>query len=172
MGFLSPRPERNCGRAPENSQDRLMNDYTALCLLFPEFPKQMLLVLVLREEGRSLDVALFLKDRGWGSSTDHSGQFSALSTSNSPQFTTPHFWGLVRPCSATMRQFVPGSFFTILKVPNEFYLVFLDSEELLVERHIEGPKLTDTDIRMFCLRNKCCQSSRYSGPFNAGLLAN
>jgi hypothetical protein len=149
-GSPSPRGER-VKEPPENSQERLQRDYYLLRKLFPDFPEQMLLALVLREQGRSHDVALFLRDRGWGRASDRSTDIDSLSTVESPQLTVPYFWGLSRPDPHAMKRFKPGSFFTILKAPNEYYLVFLDCSQHLVQRPTESPEVTPSETRLYHL---------------------
>lgn len=123
------------------SREKMFFDYQMIGYLFPDFPKSMLDILVVRERGNMKAVALYLLHKGWGKT---SPLIDALSSSEDPHFTVKYFWGLLKESYLEELKTKPtGTYFTAIELPNNYSMFVHSGSGEILKEQIKAPSVEE-----------------------------
>ena len=132
------------------SCDKLMHQYDLLKQSFPDFPKEMMKTLLVREHGNSRAVYDTLLDRGWV--PYNRTLVSSLTTSRSDHFELSYYWGELQDSYLEyLRNANCGSYFTAIQLPCVYIICYLDEKRQIVQRQSNSPVILHSHRKLFSL---------------------
>lgn len=153
------------GEDEKNPRDQLLFDYNLLCHFFSDFPKRMMKILLVREQGNGAKVLKQLKSLGWSELSSPSASLKnndelLLSNRINPHFTTPYFWGEYDERYVSRLYEQPGSFFTVVEEPNEYALYYVNHKQEVRRRDIESPEINPILLSLYDIKEGLPRSSK------------
>ena len=135
---------------PSENQNlyQLRYQFFILIHMFPDFPKKLMKILYLREQGNTKVVVQQLVAKGWSPSKFP----DTISTSSHDFLSIDYFWGdLKYSYVKKLRMGAPGSYFTARKEDKTYIICYLSFRRTMVCKETSSPLVQESHRKLFSL---------------------